>query len=52
MALQQVRGGSRGRAPEARPLAASAYDTCLAAFGPDAIRTDEARTLLARIDHT
>ncbi|MEV7614598.1 tetratricopeptide repeat protein [Streptomyces sp. NPDC089799] len=39
-----------GRGTEARPEAAAAHDACLALFGPDNIRTTEARNLLARID--
>lgn len=37
------------RGTEARPRAATAYDACLAAFGPDHRRTTEARALLDRI---
>ncbi|WP_327250442.1 hypothetical protein [Streptomyces sp. NBC_01244] len=39
-----------GRDTEARQLAATAHDACLAAFGPDHRRTTEARALLDRIN--
>lgn len=38
-----------GRADEARPRAAAAYEACLTAFGPDHRRTVEGRALLASI---
>lgn len=39
-----------GRGAEARSLAAAAHDDCLALFGPDNIRTNQAQALLDRID--
>jgi tetratricopeptide (TPR) repeat protein len=39
------------RGLEARPLAAAAFDACVAAFGPDHYRTSEIRALLDRIDN-
>lgn len=41
-----------GRTTEARARATAAHDACLAALGPDHMRTLEARTLLDRIDGT
>ncbi|MCX5409861.1 tetratricopeptide repeat protein [Streptomyces sp. NBC_00335] len=39
-----------GRATEARPRAAAAYDACLANFGPDHYYTCKAKALLDRIE--
>ncbi|MGW8352869.1 tetratricopeptide repeat protein [Streptomyces wedmorensis] len=39
-----------GHDTAARTLATTAYDACLTAFGPDNIRTTQARTLIDRID--